>query len=190
MKSINKKSIIIAIVVVVVVVVIVIILAFVMMGGKKGNAPGSTSGNSGSPSATSSSAPASSTTLLPLPANVVVPEAGATNTGSVAVPQVEAPAAPGVVAKYRSFNITVQNGQFSPSTIAVNVGDTVDLEIKAVGGTYDFTQPDLGFNAALPDGVTKKIQFAPSTAGKFVFYCSSCGGPTKGPVGYIVVAGK
>ncbi len=188
MKSINKKNIIIAIVVVVVVVIVVALV--MMMGGKKGNAPGSTSGNPSSQSAASSSAPASSTTLLPLPANVVVPEAGATNTGGVAVPQVEAPAAPGVAAKYRSFNITLQNGQFSPSTIAVNVGDTVDLEIKAVGGTYDFTQPDLGFSAALPDGVTKKIQFAPSTAGKFVFYCSSCGGPAKGPVGYIVVAGK
>jgi heme/copper-type cytochrome/quinol oxidase subunit 2 len=185
MKPINKKSLLIAIIVLAIVIVLVIVMVMV---GKRGNAPGSTSGNPNQQSATTTAA--SSTTHLPVPTDVVVPEAGASNTNGVAVPQVESAAAPGVAAKYRSFNITVQNGQFSPSTVAVNVGDTVDLEIKAVGGTYDFTQPDLGFSAALPDGVVKKIQFAPSTTGKFVFYCSSCGGPTKGPVGYIVVAGK
>jgi heme/copper-type cytochrome/quinol oxidase subunit 2 len=188
MKTINKRDILIAAAVILIIVIIGIAVVTIK---KNGNAPGSATGTSSLPTTVSSSpTSASSTTLLPVPSNVTVPDLGATSTNGVAVPQVESAAAPGVTAKYRSFNITVQNGAFSPSTVAVKVGDTVDLEITAVGGNYDFTQPDLGFNATLPDGVKKKVQFAPPTTGKFVFYCSSCGGPAKGPVGYIIVTDK
>jgi heme/copper-type cytochrome/quinol oxidase subunit 2 len=118
---------------------------------------------------------------------VVVPEAGATSTGGVAVPQVESASAPGADSKYRSFDITIQNGQFTPSTIAVNLGDTVNLRISAVGGSYDFTQPDYGLKVSLSSGGSQQIEFAATAPGKFVFYCASCGGPAKGPTGYIVV---
>jgi heme/copper-type cytochrome/quinol oxidase subunit 2 len=173
---------------VVIVVIVVVVALFVFVGMRKGNAPGATVGNT---AVTASSSAAASATHLPAPANVIVPEAGAQNApAGVAVPQVEAPAAPGVSSKYRSFDIIVQNNEFMPSTVAVNLGDTVNLQIGAVGGDYDFTQPDLGFKVALPAGEDKNIQFAAITAGKFVFYCSSCGGPAKGPVGYIIVAGQ
>jgi len=181
----KKKTI---LIVAVIVVIVVVVVAFIVAGMQKGSAPASSSGGNAASATASSSA---SATQLPVPANVVVPDVGAQNVPSdVAVPQVEASAAPGVASKYRSFNIIVQNGVFMPSTIAVNLGDTVNLQIGAVGGNYDFTQPDLGFNVPLPDGVNKKIQFSPMSVGKFVFYCSSCGGPAKGPVGYIIVTGQ
>ena len=186
--NVNTKKIVLVAIVVLVIIAVVVVL--IVVGGQKGSAPGVATGGSANPSANPSASPSASATHLPTPVNVVVPNAGATNTGGVAVPQVQSAAAPGVTAQYRSFNIIVQNGEFMPSTIAVNLGDTVNLQIGAVGGSYDFTQPDLGFNVPLPDGQNKKIQFAAMSAGKFVFYCSSCGGPAKGPVGYIIVAGK
>lgn len=176
-----------------VIVVIAVVVVFVVVGGGSAGTPASPVGNSGIPgsgSPASSSAPAS-VTRLPEPTNVVVPEAGAQNvSSSVAVPQAESAAAPGSDSKYRSFHIIVENGSFMPSTVAVNVGDVVQLQIGAVGGDYDFTQPDYGLHASLPSGVNKEIEFGATAAGKFVFYCSSCGGPAKGPVGYLIIAGK
>ena len=174
----------------IVVVLIVVAIVLAVVGPKSGsnspgNGPGAAAGTG--KSIASSSAPV---TRLPLPANVTVPEQGASSTGNVAVPQVESAAGPGSSAKYRSFNITLQNGAFSPDTVAVNQGDTVNLVITAVGGSYDFTQPDFGFNVPLPEGQGKPIQFEASASGKFIFYCSVCGGPAKGPVGYLLVAAK
>ncbi len=130
-----------------------------------------------------------SATHTAAPANVTVPNEGATGTvaASVAVPAIQGPAAPGSSASYRSFNISVDNGQFSPSNIAVNLGDTVNLYITAIDKDYAFTQPDYGFNDLLPKGVKKTIQFQANNSGRFEFYCSSCGGPSSGPVGYLTV---
>jgi len=169
-------------------VVVVIVLVFVfVMSGKKGAAP---AGNlPGAANTSSSSAPAS-LTHLPVPADVVVPEAGAQNvSSSVAVPQVESAAAPTSDAKYRSFDIIVQDNEFMPATIDVNQGDEVNLQIGAVGGNYDLTQPDYGIHVALPNGKNEHFEFGATAPGKFLFYCSTCGGPAKGPVGYLVVVG-
>ncbi len=183
----KKRNIILA--VVVVVVIILAIVAAVSLGHKKANAPSSSAGGAAQ-NVGSGMRPASSTTYASAPANVVVPSAGATSTGGIAVPQIEAAAAPGVSAKYRSFTIMVDGSGFTPSMIAVNVGDTVNLQIGATNGNYDFTQPDLGFHVSLPQGQTKTVQFSPMIPGKYLFYCSSCGGPSKGPVGYVIVAAQ
>ena len=125
------------------------------------------------------------------PSDVVVPDVGATNVpANVAVPQNVAPAAPGVSAKFRSFEIKVDGGKFVPDTLAVNVGDTVNVKITAVDKDYDFVQPDYGFSFPLPKGIQKTLEFGATTEGKYTFYCSSCGGPDKGPVGYIIVVKK
>lgn len=132
--------------------------------------------------------PSLSATHLPVPAGVVVPDKGASNpSSSLAVPQVEVSAAPGADTKLRIFDITVQNGQFTPNAFAVNVGDTMTMYVTAVDGNYDFTQPDFGFVTPLPKGKRALIQFAPMTTGKFIFYCTACGGPSKGPTGYFIV---
>jgi hypothetical protein len=182
MELMNRKK---TIIVAIVAVVVLLIVIFVVVAMKKGSVPGAANG------APAAKVPAAPVTRLPAPENVIVPDAGAQNvSSSVAVPQVEAAAALGSNAKYRSFDIIVQDGQFMPSTIAVNQDDEVNLQIGAVGGDYDFTQPDYGFHIPLPDGKNVHFEFGATAAGTFVFYCSSCGGPAKGPVGYLIVAGK
>jgi plastocyanin len=136
-----------------------------------------------------------STTVAPVPANVVVPNEGDKNVASgVAAPQIQTAAHPsGGSASYRQFPISAgndaaNNDVFTPATVIVNKGDIIDLEITAVNHDYDFTQPDYGFSAVLlPKGKTTKVQFEALNVGKFTFYCTSCGGPAKGPVGYIII---
>ena len=129
----------------------------------------------------------SSQTRGPVPADVQVPNAGSTGTQDVAVPQLQAAASPSGASQYRSFSIRVQNVAYSPNTVAVNRGDVVDLEITAVDGVYGFTQADYGLNVAIAQGKTQRVQFLANMTGKFSFYCATCGGPQKGPVGYLIV---
>jgi heme/copper-type cytochrome/quinol oxidase subunit 2 len=134
--------------------------------------------------ATSSSSPAPA----PIEANVVVPDKGSSSTPqNVATPNVQTQASPSTNASYRSFTVTAQDGFFVPNTIIVKQGDDVDIEITAVGKGYDFTQPDYGLSVKLPEGKTTKVDFGATASGKFTFYCSSCGGPSQGPIGYIEV---
>lgn len=124
------------------------------------------------------------------PAGLVVPGEGDKNVpAGVAVPQsvsAGSPTDPSV--SHRSFLIRAAGNQFSPNTVIVKIGDTVNISLTAVDKNYDFTQPDYGFKASIPKGKTGRIDFAATVSGKFIFYCASCGGPAKGPVGYIVIA--
>jgi heme/copper-type cytochrome/quinol oxidase subunit 2 len=183
----NKKL---AIIVAIAIVVVVAVIFAIVATRQQGNAPSAT--NSTSQNAAPAAAPASiTTTHLPVPANVVVPDAGAKNVpATVAVPQVEAAASQTSDSKYRSFNIMIENGQFMPDTIAVNLGDIVNLELSAVGANYDFTQPDYSIGVPIPANGSVRKEFQANVSGKFVFYCSLCGGPAKGPVGYLIVTGQ
>jgi len=190
----KKKEIIIAAIVAVVIVAIIIVL---IAAGKKGSVPSAVSGVANNNSQSTSTAfpstyvPASIPTHLPAPTNVTVPDAGAKNVApGVAVPQVEAAASPSGDNKYRSFSIIMENGEFMPNTIAVNLGDIVNLEIGAIGANYDFTQPDYSISVPIPAGGNVRKQFQANVTGKFVFYCSTCGGPAKGPLGYLIVTGQ
>lgn len=138
----------------------------------------------------------SSTTVAPVPAGVTVPNAGDKNVAAgIAAPQIQTAAHPaGGDSSFRQFAISVSNNNavgddvFSPDTVVVKKGDIVDLEITAVNQDYDFTQPDYGFSSiVLPKGKAVQIQFQALNVGKFTFYCTSCGGPGKGPVGYIII---
>jgi heme/copper-type cytochrome/quinol oxidase subunit 2 len=122
------------------------------------------------------------------PSNVVVPDEGSKAAAGIAIPSVQVPAAPDVASSFRNFSISIKGNAYSPSTIIVNQGDTVNLMITSVDGNYAFTQPDYGFNDLISKGKTQRIQFQAVSTGKFTFYCSACGGPSKGPVGYLIVA--
>ena len=124
------------------------------------------------------------------PTNVTVPNANATSTpADVAVPQSVTPAHAGGSADLRVFSLRADGGAFTPNTVIIKKGDTVHINITAVDRAYDFTQPDYGFNAIkIAKGSTVDIPFDGTAAGKFTFYCSSCGGPTQGPVGYIIIS--
>lgn len=154
----------------------------------RGTSGSGTAGSSGAGAGPGSAGTPSSATRAPVPANVVVPNKGATSTpAGVAVPDIQSVGDAAGNVQYRSFSISIQNGAFTPATVAVNQGDTVDLEITAVDANYSFTQPDYGFNAPIAKGKTQRIQFQALSPGDFTFYCGSCGGPAKGPVGHLIV---
>ncbi len=155
-------------------------------------------GNGGSGSVSGSPSDAfgmrTSATAQPLPSSSViqVPEENATSAPSgVAIPSLVSTAGPSATnVSYRVFNLNVSSAGFSPDTIIVRQGDTMHINVTAIGGNYDFTQQDYGVSIAIPKGQTKFLQFDAVSTGKFTFYCKSCGGPAKGPVGYIEVTAK
>ncbi len=132
--------------------------------------------------------PGGSATRADITTPIAVPDRGNSSTAAnVAVPVIQSPASPGGDSSYRSFTLAISASGFSPNTVIAKQGDVIDLNITSSDGTYDFTQPDYGFHVTLTKGQSKKIQFQATATGKFTFYCSSCGGPSKGPTGYIDV---
>lgn len=134
--------------------------------------------------------PEKSATWNETPENVAVPEKGSAAPENVALPTVVGAAAPNVSAAYREFSLTVAGGKFSPDTVIVRKNDTVRITLTASGGDYDFTQPDYGIYLPVLRGQTKWAEFQATAVGKFTFYCKSCGGPDRGPVGYFIVAAQ
>lgn len=132
-----------------------------------------------------------SQTVSEVPSDTKIPELGATDVAAgVAVPTNVTAAAPGVDAKFRGFTVNIEGDKFSPETIIVKQGDTTSIKFTSVDKAYDFTQPDYGLFTSIPKGVTKLVEFGGVNPGKYTYYCKSCGGPEKGPVGYIVVVPK
>jgi len=178
----KKKVIMIAVVVVVVVVVAV---ALILLVKQSPSVPGPAAGPAGGKPA----APAGPVTRETAPENVTVPNQGDKNAPqNVAVPSSVSPGSASGSTSIRKFSIKIENNEFTPNTVIVKLGDTVDLSFTAVDRDYDFTQPDYGFKASVLKGSSQRIQFGATAAGKFTFYCSSCGGPSKGPVGYVIIA--
>jgi nitrous oxide reductase len=124
--------------------------------------------------------------------NIEVPEVGETNVSKgVAVPRNVIPASTASEAKIRNFSeMKIENNTFVPEEFIVKQGDVFDVNVTAVDKDYDFTQPDYGFNLNIKKGETKRVQFQATASGKFTFYCKSCGGPEKGPIGYLTVVPK
>ena len=187
----KKKKIIIEVVVgVVVLAVIVVIVVFALRGSGGAGSKATQSPNQPQTSGAPLNKLASSTasTVTSVPAGTSVPNKGATSTPSnVAVPVVQGPGSPSGDVSYRSFNISIDGGAYSPSTVIVKVGDTVNLELTAVDANYSFTQPNYNFNDPIAKGKTQTVQFQALQVGNFTFYCASCGGPSKGPVGHLIV---
>ena len=132
-----------------------------------------------------------SRTKAAVPQGTSVPEVGSSVPDNVAAPQIVKPSAPGAESQLREYEtIEVRGDVFTPDTVIVSQGDFAHFNIVAVDKNYDFYQPDYGLRTALSRGETKLIEFKARSSGKFMFYCSSCGGPDRGPVGYIVVVPK
>lgn len=131
-----------------------------------------------------------SATYASVSADTKIPGVGEQTSGGVGVPKTVLPAAPGVTASARAFDVSVQDDKFIPDTLTVLVGDTVNVSLTAIDKDYDFYQPDYGLSTSLPKGVKKLILFQGNSVGKYTFFCKSCGGPSKGPVGYFVVVPK
>jgi hypothetical protein len=126
-----------------------------------------------------------------VPPGTVVPEEGATGlSGNVAVPDVVVAAAPQSANKFRNFNLKLEGDKIIPDTVAVNLGDVVHINLTAADKDYDIVQPDYGLNLSLRRGETRFLEFQAVAGDKFMMYCSRCGGPEKGPVGYIAVVSR
>ncbi len=158
-----------------VVVLVVLVYAGYLLTGR---APG------GSPSGTQSS----STPGVQSAENIAVPEASSTNVpAGVAIPQTVLPSALGAVSDLRIFSVDIKNGSFTPNTLVVRQGDSIQVRFSAEDKNYDVFQPQYGFSLKVSKGTTKVLGFDAVQAGKFQYYCKSCGGPSAGPVGYINV---
>lgn len=185
----STKKLIILIGVLVVLVVVAIVIWHVSSNRVASNAAApSTAATNKAPPAFGAST--GSATWTPTAPAVTVPAKNATNTPpNVATPSIVAPN-PVTNGSQRVFNVTFEGGQFTPSTIIANQGDTVHINLTSAGQAFDFTQPDYGLFKAIPAGTTSYIEFNASAVGKFTFFCKSCGGPAQGPVGYIDVVPK
>lgn len=120
--------------------------------------------------------------------NVIVPGTTSTNVpAGVALPQSVLPVAAGANSQLRVFNIAIDHGSFSPTTLNVRQGDSLQVRFAAEDRDYDVYQPQYGFSLKILKGTTKLLGFDAVQAGQFQYYCRSCGGPSAGPVGYINV---
>lgn len=131
-----------------------------------------------------------SLTRTDVPKGVVVPSATSTDVSKgVAVPKIVAPGSEGNAdAAFRDFGVLkIEANRFDPDTVIVKKGDILRVNIQAVDKAYDFIQPDYGINLAIGKGETRLLEFWGGEEGRFTFYCGSCGGPEKGPVGYFIV---
>ncbi|MDP3948548.1 MAG: cupredoxin domain-containing protein [bacterium] len=173
------------------VVLVVVVLSALYFGKNNGVKNQTGGGAAGGTAALGGKAgePVKSATRQEVGSGVVVPDASASSTvpANVAKPAIVTQAAPGSTSKFRSFSLSVTGGKFVPETVIVNAGDTVHLDITASDKDYDFYQPDYGLSTALPKGVKKVVEFQATSQDKYTFYCQSCGGPSKGPVGYVTV---
>ena len=97
--------------------------------------------------------------------------AAKTSTEVKTATEVKAPA-PAV----KKFSITAKKWEFSPSTITVNKGDTVELSIKSTDVTHGFFLSAFNVSKNLAPGETVTASFVADKTGSFSFICSTfCG---------------
>jgi plastocyanin len=184
----SKKIIIIA---VIAILIIIGLYFLISAGSKKTNLTGNKPDQAQTSQAANQTVPensAETATRTAVPENIKIPEVGEKTEAGVAAPTSVSAAAPGVEAKYRSFNIKGETGSFSPMTFIVKKGDTVHINFLAVDKDYDITFPDYGMKQTAKKGETKVLEFQAVTEGKFTYYCEACGGLAGTAKGYFIVA--
>lgn len=88
----------------------------------------------------------------------------------------------------KMFTISGSNYAFSPATITVNKGDTVQITFKSTGGTQNLVLSDFGISTnQLSSGQSQTVTFVANKSGKFQFYCSVGNHRQMGMVGTLVV---
>ena len=128
-------------------------------------------------------------TSWPITGHVDVPEARTPDLPvTVAVPSVgETRGLYDAVKNTRIFRAYLDDEQLVPSTFIVYQNDNVQLEITSFDNTYDINQPEYGIHMPIRLGMRTLIPFKATQAGTYLLFCQSCGGPSKGPVGYLMV---
>ena len=88
----------------------------------------------------------------------------------------------------KEFSVDAAPFSFTPLTMTVNKGDTVEITVKNVKGTHDLKIDE--FNAAtrtLNAGETQTISFVADKVGTFEYYCLVGNHRAMGMVGSFIV---
>jgi len=92
------------------------------------------------------------------------------------------------VQETKEFLITAKQWDFSPSTITVNEGDKVILNIQSVDVTHGFVITAFGVSERLSPGNTVTVEFTANQKGSFSFFCNVvCGTGHSGMNGVLIV---
>jgi len=88
----------------------------------------------------------------------------------------------------KEFDITAKQWEFTPSTIRINEGDMVKLNIKNLDVAHGFAIFEFNVNERLPTGKTTVVEFTADKKGEYIFFCSvPCGRGHKDMKGKLVV---
>ena len=88
----------------------------------------------------------------------------------------------------KEFDIIAKQWEFIPSTIEVNQGDKVILNVESIDVNHGIVISSFGINEMLSPRDNVKIEFTANKKGTFPFDCSvSCGRGHYGMVGKIIV---
>jgi len=76
-----------------------------------------------------------------------------------------------------SIDIVASNWKFTPSTIALHVGETTTLRVTSSEGVHGLQSDELGIPmTTIEPGSFKTISVTPKKAGKYVLHCAvMCG---------------
>ncbi len=89
---------------------------------------------------------------------------------------------------FRVFNMTAKQFEFIPSTITVDRGDNVRLQVTSADVAHGIAIAAFGIDETLPPGQKVTVEFFAENAGTFPFECSIyCGSGHSGMTGQIVV---
>lgn len=89
----------------------------------------------------------------------------------------------------RVVRITAKKFEFSPSTIELQRGVPVILELTSLDRRHGFLAPDFKIDQNIEPGTPVRVRVVPAEAGTFPFHCNVfCGGGHEDMTGTIVVS--
>jgi cytochrome c oxidase subunit 2 len=98
-----------------------------------------------------------------------------------------APYAAGAAAP-RVIKLSSRKFVFTPDTIHIEKGETVELELTAEDVVMGINIPELKARSDMIPGMTKRLRITPEKAGRFDFFCDIfCGDGHEDMTGVIVV---
>jgi plastocyanin len=79
----------------------------------------------------------------------------------------------GTVGAIKTITITAKDYSFSPTSITVKKGERVQLILSSTQGAHDIKIDGLGVaSKTLNTGETTSVEFTPTKAGTYEYYCS------------------
>lgn len=88
----------------------------------------------------------------------------------------------------RVIRVVARKFVFTPDTIHLKKGETVELELTTEDVVMGFNVPDLKVRSDMIPGMVKRLRITPESSGKFDFVCDIfCGSGHEDMAGTIVV---